>query len=172
MTANAMACTGALEAASRVDTGIERMPGGRLVDGGLVHPVTAGPMRRIRHPVRAGLSTMRSAKGKRRCEQDQQADEIGPRLRHSAGNATQTGTCAPVRTAQGTALVPNLHHEPEHDARGFRPMRGEQYEVGHRHPRKHADLKCGERESDGKHDWGAMPIRKEAGAGQQHGRRV
>lgn len=86
LTANAMAgARAALGMAARrsaVETRIERMPDARGVHG-LVHAVTAGRMRGSRHPLRAGLGPVRSSKGQRGREQDQQIEEVGPRPCHS-----------------------------------------------------------------------------------------
>src|SRR6185312_8788418 len=61
--------------------------------------------RRVRHPLRTSMSTVRRSKGQRTGEQHQQAEKGGPRLRHLARDATQTDIYAPLRAAQGIARV-------------------------------------------------------------------
>lgn len=63
---------------------IECIPGARLFHGLLVHTITTRQMLGTRHPLRAGLRAMHGAKGQRSGEQDQQANEVGPGLCHSA----------------------------------------------------------------------------------------
>ena len=77
LTANAMAgaraILGVVARRGAVETRIERM-----LHAWRVHAVTAGQMLGSRHPLRAGLGTMRSSKGQRGGEQGQQIEEVGP----------------------------------------------------------------------------------------------